>query len=339
MSPAAERLPADRGAPISRIRRRERLRVSIELTNVCNFSCPLCPQAWERGDTPLGAPYDRPHGVMAPEVFERALAECNRVADTVELGFFGEQTLHPRYLEYVHALAEREFTLEFNTNLSYVTREMMDAWVAIGAEQVRLSLDAASPELFDELRPGRVKGLDGEAVPQSERLAVLEHKTRTWLARPDHRPTRIVFVKSSRNEGEREAFVAKWQPLLGPEDRILMKQVLSYGGKIEDEYVEQHRCNVWDMRYVMIDWRGAVSPCNLDTNMDLALGNVTRESLDALYRGQVAQRLRRETGCLGTPRPCRTCRDGNNWERNEIFGPAAEAAATDVGEAPPGARA
>jgi len=322
-------LPADGGAPPSRSYAPEqRLRVSIELTNICNFSCPLCPQAWERGETPAGAPYDRPHGIMEPAVFARALAECNRVADTVEMGFFGEQTLHPRYLDYVHSLAEREFQLEFNTNLSYVTHEMMDAWVAIGAEQVRLSLDAASPELFDKLRPGRVKGLDGEAVSQAERLAVLEHKTRTWLARPDHRPTRIVFVKSSHNEDEREAFIARWQPLLGPDDRILMKQVLSYGGKIEDAYVEHHRCNVWEMRYVMIDWRGAISPCNLDTNMDLALGNVMRESLDRVYRGQVAQRLRQETGCLGTPRPCRTCRDGNNWERNELIGPLCVAEAS-----------
>ena len=78
----------------------------------------------------------------------------------------------------------------------------------------------------------------------------------------------------------------------------------------------------------MIDWRGAISPCNLDTNMDLALGNVMRESLDRVYRGQVAQRLRQETGCLGTPRPCRTCRDGNNWERNELIGPLCVAEAS-----------
>ncbi|MCC6405544.1 MAG: hypothetical protein IT453_00160, partial [Planctomycetes bacterium] len=64
---------------------------------------------------------------------------------------------------------------------------------------------------------------------------------------------------------------------------------------------------------------GVASPCNLDTNMDLALGSVLVDSIDALYHGPRAQDLRRRTGCLRDLTPCRTCSDGNNWSFNETF--------------------
>lgn len=298
----------------------ERLRVSLEFTNVCNFSCPFCPQAWRDVATPAGSPYDRRQGMLAPEVFERAVDECQRVADTLELGFFGEQTLHKRYVEYLRALRERRFALDLNTNVSFLTREMMDAWVDARVDLVRLSLDAITPAIFDRARPGQVRDLDGRVVADGDRMAAINAKVEAWLARPDHRPTRLVFVKSSHNQGDELAkFVAHWTPKLGPRDYVLAKQVLSYGGKTADPLVRANRCNVWDMRFLMIDWRGVVSPCNLDTNMDLVLGSVMVESLDALYTGPRAQDLRRRTGCLRDLTPCRTCSDGNNWNFNQTF--------------------
>ncbi len=298
----------------------ERLRVSIELTNICNFTCPFCPQAYKHdGATPLGAPYDRRQGRMSRDVFDRALAECKRVADTVELGFFGEQTLHPQYLDFVRAMRSRNFVLEVSTNVSYVTREMMDAWIDARVDLVRFSLDAVTPGVFNVARPGKVKDFAGRIVGEDERMKAVNDKVRYWLALPEHRPTRLVVVKSSYNEGEREKFLAQWQPCLGVDDRILLKQVLSYGGKIADPKVVAHRCNVWEIRYLMIDWRGVVSPCNLDTNMDLALGNVMSASIDSIYHGALAQSLRKRTGCLKDLTPCRTCVDGNNWSQSEVF--------------------
>jgi MoaA/NifB/PqqE/SkfB family radical SAM enzyme len=297
------------------------LRVSVELTNICNFTCPFCPQAFKHAEsTPLGAPYNRRQGLMSRATFERAIAECNRVAETVELGFFGEQTLHRDYIELVRSLRERRFRLEISTNVSYVTREMMQAWIDARVDLLRFSLDAVTPEVFNRARPGKVKDLAGRIVSDGERMKAVNDKVRYWLALPEHRPTRLVYVKSSHNQGdERERFLAHWTPCLGPDDRILMKRVLTYGGKTADPLVLAHRCNVWDVRYLMIDWRGVVSPCNLDTNMDLALGNVLQDSIDALYHSPVANDLRRRTGCLKDLTPCRTCVDGNNWSNNETF--------------------
>jgi sulfatase maturation enzyme AslB (radical SAM superfamily) len=297
-----------------------RLRVDLELTNACNFRCPICPQSFAQGVvTQAGAPYTRTVGQMSPEVFERAVDECQRVAGWVELGFFGEQTLHRRYFEYLDRLRERRFALELNTNLSVVTEATFDKWIEVGVDLVRLSVDALSPEVFNRARPGAVRDLDGRPVPEAERMAAINHKLRVWLGRRDHRPTRLVFVKSSHNRGERRPFVDYWRPKLGPQDVVLLKQMLTYGGKMADPEVSAHRCNVWEERYLMVDWRGNTSPCNLDTNMDLALGSVLEHSLHELYTGAIANSLRARTGCGRDLTPCRTCVDGNNWSRNEFY--------------------
>jgi radical SAM protein with 4Fe4S-binding SPASM domain len=298
----------------------ERLSVSLELTNACNFRCPICPQATRHAERlPGSRPYNRATGFISRAVFERAVGECQRVARRVELGFFGEQTLHPAFIPFMRALENRVFGLEVNTNVSLLTREIMRVWIDVRLDVARLSVDAITPDIFNRARPGLVRDFAGRPVPEERRLAVINEKIEHWLALPAHRPTRLVFVESAYNRGELIPFLEQWLPKLGSSDSVLAKRVLSYGGKISDPLVEPHDCNIWEQRYLVIDWRGDVSPCNLDTNMDLVLGNVMEHSIEQLYFGPKAQALRRQTGCGRDVTPCRTCIDGNNWSYNQTF--------------------
>ncbi len=261
--------------------------------------------------------YNRKHGMMAGQVFERAVEECRRAARAVELGFFGEQTLHPNYLAYIAALGRpRPFRVETNTNLTLATIPMMRAWIDAELDLVRLSIDAITPEAYNRVRPGLARDLSGRRVEGVQRVAAVNRKIETWLAMPDHRPTRLVVVDSSHNVGQIEPFVEHWRPKLGPADQILIKNVLSYGGKIADPKLKAGRCNVWQVRYAVIDWAGNLSPCNLDTNMDLTLGNIMTDSIASLYYGRRADALRGRTGCGNDLTPCRTCTDANQWSEN-----------------------
>ncbi|MFT4976143.1 MAG: MoaA/NifB/PqqE/SkfB family radical SAM enzyme, partial [Myxococcota bacterium] len=281
-------LPRSRALPMG-----QRLVVDIELSNTCNFRCPICPHAYKgKPELTLGEPFSRRGAFMTPEVFHRAVDECNRVARSVEIGFFGEQTLHKRYHEYLRSLSTRNFRLETNTNLSRVTEQTFETWAEAGMDLVRLSADAITPEVFNRARPGSVNDMDGRRVGEADRLAAINEKIHRWLERPGHSPTRIVFVRSSHNEGEEEAFIHYWRPFLGPQDVILIKQVLTYGGIVDDKEVLAHRCNVWEMRYLMIDVRGDLTPCNLDVNVQLHLGNIMDDAIESIYHGPIAQWLR-----------------------------------------------
>ncbi|MEL6349088.1 MAG: radical SAM protein [Myxococcota bacterium] len=302
----------------------QRLRMDIELSSICNFKCPICPHAYkgkERARLTLGAPFTRPGRFIEPEVFRRAVEEANRVAEVVEIGFFGEQTLHRRYHEYVRALKTRRFRLETNTNLSRVTQKTFETWMEAEMDLLRLSSDAITPEVFNRARPGSVHDMNGNRVDEADRMAAINEKIHAWLAIPNHRPTRIVFVRSSHNRGEEEPFIDYWQPFLGPNDCILVKQVLTYGGVVDDSEVLAHRCNVWEQRYLMVAVNGDVTPCNLDVNIQLHLGNIMDDSIENLYNGPIARWLRLRTGCGNDLTPCRTCVDGNNWSKNRRINP------------------
>ena len=308
-------LPASRSLPPD-----QQLVVDIELTNICNFRCPICPHGnKDLPENKLGEPFVRRGAFMSDAVFARAVDECNRVARVVELGFFGEQTLHRNYHERLRALKNRRFRLETSTNLSRLTWSTFDTWVEAQMDLVRLSIDAIRPAVFNRARPGNVHDLNGKAVSEEERLAAINEKAHRWLERRDHRPTRIVFVQSSHNEGEAADFVAYWRPFLGANDVILVKQVLTYGGIVPIAHQALNRCNVWDVRYVMIDVHGNCTPCNLDVNVQLHLGNIMQDSIENLYHGPIAQWLKTQTGCGKALSPCKTCVDGNNWSENETI--------------------
>jgi radical SAM protein with 4Fe4S-binding SPASM domain len=118
--------------------------------------------------------------------------------------------------------------------------------------------------------------------------------------------------------GEKVKLISKVKPMLSNRDAILIKRILAYGGKVDDSCLEPvNNCNIWDFRYLMISWNGDVSPCNLDVNMDLRLGNVYESSIHDLYTGDVAKKLREKTGCGKSLVPCEKCFDGNNWSFNE----------------------
>ncbi len=284
-------------------------RVSLELTNCCNFRCLICPH--DKPDL-----FTRPLGYITEGLFDYAVGQCNRYADTVEFGFFGEQLLHPKYEYLLGKLKKRNFKISVNTNLSLCGYSTFQLWRDIGVDDVRLSLDASCTDTFNLCRPGNVIDLNGNAVPDQLRLYKVAEKVQYWLSFPNRtNPTRLVFVKSSNNVNDKEKFISIWKPKLKKFDHILFKQIVSYGGKIKDSFVQSGICNIWKNKYVVIGWDGRVSPCNLDVNLQLTMGNIKDNDLHKLYYSSVY--LQNQTGCGKDIQPCKDCLDSNNWSQNE----------------------
>ena len=98
-------------------------------------------------------------------------------------------------------------------------------------------------------------------------------------------------------------------------DSILLKSVLTYGGKIKDSMITKNDCHVWENGVATIDWEGNVSPCNLDTNMDLIIGNIKNESVKEIWGNDKHKKLK----ALSKQKkifPCNECVDANNYKRN-----------------------
>jgi len=246
---------------------------------------------------------------MSNEVFDLFLANAEKYATTVLIGFFGEQLLHPKFEEFVRVFPKRKpYELVLFSNWSLVTRKNMETLKLF--DNVRISIDASNSDLWEQLCPsGAVLDLDG--APGKNRYETLVEKIEYWLGLPDHPLTRLKYVVSSVNEGDREVFLKEWLPKMGPNDGVAMKSVISYGGVMRDSYMQENPCTVYNEYRMTVAWNGDCSPCNLDVNMDLCVGNLieTRDIGKMVKQDrykQVRDGMRRKAGI------CANCFDANN---------------------------
>ncbi len=256
---------------------------------------------------------------MPIDLFRQAFEESSTVTDVINFSFFGEPTLHPAFDEIMRYVSDRRegLAIVINTNLSRMTHAMFESVLAGRIDELRVSVDAATPEIYDRVRPGRGV-VDLEGRPTKDRFAAIERKLKAWSRIKDHCRTRHVYTVSSVNLVDLPAYVDRWAPTLTGEDHILAKIVLTYGGLMNDPLVEPHPCTVWDRVSLTIDWTGRMSPCNLDTNMSLSVGRLGEEELATLPSGH-AWKLMRERSEEARCAPCDRCVDANNWSQNRLF--------------------
>lgn len=290
--------------------------VSIELTNHCNYRCVLCPHAYYRSASHQGNPFDRPKGFLSSQIWEEALRAAARLKIDLIIGFFGEPLLHPQLTDFLTAIpAKRNFKVHLNSNWSLFTNAYIDAFTNI--DSVRVSLDTTVPALYDRLSPGgAVLEMDGRV--SSRRLETVEKKLQTWLSLKKRPSTRIVVVRSSYNGEDIEPLVRKWQPFLHRDDHLIVKSVISYGGCISNPEISANPCDIHEVPWINIAHDGRVSPCNLDVNMALAAGSLSRECrlediLSSSKWEQVLESIRAKRGI------CANCLDANNWTKNTMY--------------------
>ena len=255
---------------------------------------------------------------MCEDLFRTCLANASKYADHVVFGFFGEQMLHPQFAEFMAMIpAKRRYRVILFTNWSLATSANMRALMHV--DNLRISIDASTSDVFETVRPGGpVLDLDGEYT--QERFTALMDKLDYWLRLPGHPRTTLKYTVSSLNEHDRDAFVKKFRQRLPPSDSIVTKSVISYGGVMRDRLMESHPCQVPNQQRLTVAWNGDCSPCNLDTNISLKVGNLAEtEDLRHILRSEQYQKtleaMRSRRGS------CANCFDANNHtKRLEYFG-------------------
>jgi len=114
----------------------------LETTNRCNLLCTTCPRTFEDLE---------PAADMSWELFTSIVDQFPRIARVVLHGV-GEPMMVrdlPRMIRY---LKERGIYVLFNTNGTLLTQRSGQQLVDSGLDELRISLDAATPESFAAVR-------------------------------------------------------------------------------------------------------------------------------------------------------------------------------------------
>ncbi len=117
----------------------------IEVTNYCNSLCISCPLTYDHF-----LPFEPKHH-LSWENF-RHIVDQLPVIERAVLHGIGEPLLNRELPRFVEHLKQRGAYVLFNSNGLLLDERRADALVAAGLDELRVSLDAVTPELYARLR-------------------------------------------------------------------------------------------------------------------------------------------------------------------------------------------
>ena len=116
--------------------------VFIEVTNACNLFCQTCPRTF--------VSYEK-HQTLSWENFVRIVEQFPDMQRAVLHGI-GEPLMNQHLARMIEYLKARNVTVLFNTNATLLTERWGRKLIASGLDELRCSLDAATPQTYAQIR-------------------------------------------------------------------------------------------------------------------------------------------------------------------------------------------
>ncbi len=281
--------------------------LQIELTNKCPMTCQMCPRTHSM---------TRSIGNMSRDVYLRILDEAATSTSRLFLHHFGDSLVHPELGDFIAEAARRGIGAYLSGNPILLTRDRIEAVVDNGLAELVLSLDGVTAETSEAVR--------GRAARNVELAERRIEELVEYRASVGSRTPRIVlqFVRQEQNAHEAAEWLSRWRDAPGI-DRVKVKSYVTWSGG--DRAINELRIDqptgrptvVCDKPWtsVAILWDGRVVPCCFDHDGLATLGNVTRQSLLEIWRGEPLATLRRRhrEGDLDGVSLCRKCVDKEGY--------------------------
>jgi radical SAM protein with 4Fe4S-binding SPASM domain len=268
----------------------------IELTNVCNLRCPVCPNSTDTTSE---------RGFMDIELYERLIAQCRGELNDANLSHRGESLFHPAVLPAIERAARAGIGVRLHTNATVLTPRLSRALLRTRLGLLSFSFDGPGPEEYEAMRVGACY----EEV-LGNILRFLEEKQRAGKRRP-YTILQVIDTSGGAKARELELFRRRFDGL--PLDKFYVKAPHNWAGNAPLETTcaagdELSPCTFpWYSLTVL--WDGTVVPCPQDWYARLPLGNIREQSLREIWNGRPLQELRRRMARLEVEglEPCCSC--------------------------------
>lgn len=251
--------------------------VHIEVTNLCNAGCVMCPQSNMR----------RKSGNMEASLYKKIIDQC-RPLEAVWAFMMGEPLMDKNLPEKI-AYAKNSGIKKVGifTNGSLLTSDLAFKLLTSGIDHITISFDALTEQTFKKIRPK----LNFQDVSRNiENLVKLRRKRKKktpFIA--------IEFVKMAGNTSEAEPFRKKWEKIV---DAVYISHMVNWGGANQIEsaaqlsYKIRHPCyRLWRDMVIFVD--GRVSLCCYDYEGSVILGDANIQSLKEIWTGEKFSQIRK----------------------------------------------
>lgn len=258
--------------------------VWVELTNLCNLKCVMCPNGLDVGD--------HTRGFMTWDVFRKVIREIAQHGCNAQLFLGGESLLNKEAIRMIRYAKNAGCTVSLSTNATVLDSVTARHLIESGLDNLNFSFDGFTPDEYERIRVNAKY----DNVIGNIKAFLTEKKAMN----ADAPFTTIYSLMVSEESGKgRDEFIASFDGL--PVDRFLVDTPADWGGRLdEDSGVElkgiggkQMPCHrVW--QNVAVRWDGSVVPCCADFFGDIILGKVQDESLSTILNSPNYQNFRQK---------------------------------------------
>ena len=264
----------------------------IELTNRCNYRCPICPLT-----TSKRAKKDMDFSIFKKIIDDMRIWNSHRTS--LALHVFGEPFLYKQIFDCFDYIEDslRECKIYISTNFSVVTRPQIERLFYPRAHNVDIGLwiDAFSAETY-----GKQRGESHCYQKVMENIDYLiELKQRYASQRPQFH---IGMILTRNNQHEEKEFIEYWKERLkGLKGVDIITRVShDWSGQISGNEVLLKKRGPFSYRNIctmpfgsmVVFSNGDVGLCCYDVDHQITVGNVTQDYLKDIWSSSEAEAFR-----------------------------------------------
>ena len=252
-----------------------RNRVYIEITNRCNLACDFCHGT------------KRPLGTMPPEDFRRIAEKLRGETSYLYLHVLGEPLLHPQLKELLAIAGELGFRVCLVTNGTLLHKRREELLAAKSLHKVSVSLHSFEGNGGAGDLPAYLQQVWDVCLPLSERGVLCA--LRLWNEGTAPRLNGAVEAFLSQRIGRDVESLprdARGNRTLRP--NLFLERAERFGWP--DLNAPERGANFCHgfSRQLAVLWDGTVTPCCLDSEGDIPLGNLLSQPLEEILQGERA---------------------------------------------------
>lgn len=251
------------------------LDLSIETVDWCNYECPYCPRAVDRGSK---ARLDK-------LAFEKLIDEFAEKTDGLSaVGFDRGEPLLDRHLEdKVRYIDERGIVdIIVTTNGVFLTPERSRKLIEAGLTKLHVSLDAATQETYTKCRGGNLARVEQNV---HDFLRIRNEMSRQIPI------LRVSFVVSELNKHEMDLFEKKWAEIA---DYVEFQDCVDHSriDNLIDFETEPFHCQ-YPFQSTSVTANGDILPCCSFYAKHFVFGNILKgDSIGDVFNSNRTERLR-----------------------------------------------
>jgi len=253
--------------------------VHIDPSSLCNFKCKFCFQAQE----------DKPEqGLMTLPLYRKIINDICQFPDKIKkikIGLHGESTLHPKLVTMIKYLKKRNKTdtIELFTNGSLLNPYLNEEIIKGGLDRINISVEGLSSEQYKKMTGVRVD-ID-KFIANIKRLYSIRGKCKIYIKTMTQDKERFYNMFGNIcDEIFVENAVPQWPEIGNP----VLPKVGMYGQPIK----QWKEVCPFIFMYLHYNWDGSVSPCTLDWQRKLIIGNANKKSALEIWQGKKLRDLR-----------------------------------------------